>query len=63
MTNVSPVCFCHPTVGNFDVSPYSRMIKTSWEILVKSVSKMYEGSHKRHFVPFVGDLLSGYYKV
>ena len=22
VTNVSPACFCHPTVGNFDVSPY-----------------------------------------
>ena len=21
VTNVCPVCFCHPTVGNFDVSP------------------------------------------
>ena len=21
VTNVSPACFCHPTVGNFDVSP------------------------------------------
>ena len=22
VTNVLPACFCHPTVGNFDVSPY-----------------------------------------
>ena len=21
VTNISPACFCHPTVGNFDVSP------------------------------------------
>ena len=22
VSNVSPACLCHPTVGNFDVSPY-----------------------------------------
>ena len=24
-TTVSPACFCHPSVGNFDVSPYRIM--------------------------------------
>ena len=27
VTNVSPACFCHPTVGNFDVSPYFSLKK------------------------------------
>ena len=27
VTNVSPACFCHPTVGNFDVSPKCYSLK------------------------------------
>ena len=27
VTNVSPACFCHPTVWNVDVSPYVHIFK------------------------------------
>ena len=33
VTNVSPACFCHPTLGNFDVSPYIKIILPSAEAL------------------------------
>ena len=30
VTNVSPACFFHPTVGNFDVSPYPMQTIFHW---------------------------------
>ena len=33
VTNVSPACFCHPTVGNFDVSPKQQNL-WYWDFLI-----------------------------
>ena len=41
VTNVSPAYFCHPTVGNFDVSPNYHLTIITCMIALKGITQNY----------------------
>ena len=50
VTNVSPACFCHPTVGNFYVSPNSKDIcsrRANSFAHAKHPPVIYKGVHQK----------------
>ena len=52
VTNVSPACFCHPTLGDFDVSPkWQKPLpgrRTGWNIL----NSEYDRNHAQYVTFF-----------